>query len=440
MNSTTNPDQNSPAGKVEAAPASDRDEKPIISFCTDIKESVNGIAIDGEKAFNQYCYYIDNVADFYVKQLESSNEKFLRSDLWVPGDALWGLANFKSGESLKQNIIMIFSRIIAAIAYGLAATNKWSNEQKIPTLNIRATAFYGQILLRKLLSSNYYLYNGRCLNACGRLQGQTNLNSMIIGFIFNYNNDPVRRNLNDFFNIELPEIEFDSIEDQIRKLLFQNQQLEKCGCSIKFHTVKTEKNKLLLHFATYPTKKLKGLEDTIIITNEVEFQVDEANEIFRVEHREQGLSYRKEYLLDSLDQIDLASLIKDEKLDYLKKIYHKENNLIFEYNHSSQNMILRFEGEEHHPRVVNESGGFTRKTTVDFSKDKYCILPAHDAFNNMANDNAILVSVSTDPEKAIIFTEIPSDKISNIKNYNYNSYYDLADLCIKYKIGTREGR
>jgi len=439
MNSTNNPDQISKAGETEKTPANDREVAPIISFCTDIKESVNGIEIDGEKAFNQYCYYIDNVADFYVKLLESNNEKFLRTDLWVPGDALWGLANFKNGESLKRNIIVIFSRIISAIAYGLAATNKWSIEQKIPTLNVRATAFYGQILLRKLLSSNYYLYNGRCLNACGRLQGQTNLNSMIIGFIFNQNNDPSKQNLNDFFNIELPEIEFDSIEDQIRKLLFQNQQLEKSGCSIKFHTVKTEKNKLLLHFATYPTKKLKGLEDTIIITNEVEFQVNEANEIFRVEHREQGLSYRKEYLLDSLDKIDLANLIKDEKLDYLKKIYNKGNNLIFEYDNSNQNIILRFEGEEHHPRVVNESGAFTRKTIIDFSKDKYCILPVHEAFNNMTNDNAILVSVNLDLEKAIIFTEIPSYKISNIKNYNYNSYYDLADLCIKYKIEPRKG-
>ena len=90
-------------------------------------------------------------------------------------------------------------------------------------------------------------------------------------------------------------------------------------------------------------------------------------------------------------------------------------------------------------RIVAEAAAALGPIDILFSKDKYCILPVHEAFNNMTNDNAILVSVNLDLEKAIIFTEIPSYKISNIKNYNYNSYYDLADLCIKYKIEPRKG-
>jgi hypothetical protein len=417
--------------------AGENKEIPIISFCTDIKESVQAIEIDGEKAFNQYCYYIDNVADFYIKQLESSEAEFFRSNLWVPGDALWGLANFKNGESLKSKIIVIFSRIISAIAYSLTLTNIWSAEQEIPPLdmmNIRATAFYGQILLRKLSSSNYFLYNGRCLNACGRIQSEAKLNSMVIGFIFSPNNDTAKQKV-DFLNIELPEIEFDGMDEQIRKMLFPNQ-LEKCGCSIKFHTVKTEENKLLLHFATYPTKKLRGLEDTIIITTNVEFQVDKSGKMFRIEHREEGSSYRKEYPLnafDTIDLIDLVDLTADNKLGYLKEIYNNHNNIIFKYDNTSQNLILEFKGEEHYPRVVNESGGHIGKRIIDFSKDRYGILPVHDAFNNLTRDKAILIfTKNRDNEKAIIFTEIPSSKIDDIRDHN--SYYDLADLCIKFKI------
>ncbi len=411
-------------------------ERPIISFCTDIKESVQSIEIDGEKTFNQYCYYIDNVADFYIKQLESSEAEFFRSNLWVPGDALWGLADFKSGESLKNNIITIFSRIISSIAYSLTLTNIWSAEQEIPPLNminIRATAFYGQILLRKLASSNYFLYNGRCLNACGRIQSEAKLNSLIIGFIFSSNNDAAKQKV-DFLNIELPEIEFDSMDEQIRQMLFPNK-LEKCGCSIKFHTVKTEENKLLLHFATYPTKKLRGLEDTVIITTNVEFQVDQAGKMFRIEHREEGASFRKEYPVndfESIDLINLIDLVADNKLGYLKEIYNIHNNIIFKYN-SNHHLILEFQGEEHYPRAVNENGVYIGKRIIDFARDKYCILPVHDAFNNTIRDKAILIfPQNINNERSIIFTEIPSLKINDIRDYNV--YYSSVDLCIKFKI------
>jgi hypothetical protein len=404
-------------------------EIPIISFCTDIKESVQAIEIDGEKAFNQYCYYIDNVADFYINQLEATEAELFRSNLWVPGDALWGVANSKSGASLKDDIMVIFSRIVASIAHGLAVTNIWSNEQEIPPLYIRAAAFYGQIF-KKLLSRNYPLYNGRCLNVCGRIQEKVKPNSLALGFIISRNDDSVKQKL-DFFNIELPEIEFNSMKDQIRKML-QPNQLEKYGCSIKFNTVTTAEHKLLLHFATYPTKELKGLEDTIIIITNVEFQIDKASKVFKVECRDAGPSYRREYEFASFETINLADLIIDNKLDYLTEIYNGDNNLIFKYDKINQNFTLEFTGSRISPRV-NANRELMKKRVIDFSKDKYCVLPVYKTNKPAARDKAILVFVkNTDNEKAIVFTEIPSSKIYNIKNYN--SYYDMADLCIKLKL------
>jgi hypothetical protein len=63
-----------------------------------------------------------------------------------------------------------------------------------------------------------------------------------------------------------------------------------------------------LHFATYPTQRLKGLEDTIIITTKVEFQVDKASKVFRTDPQEEGLSYRKEYNLKSFNQSFMSFL------------------------------------------------------------------------------------------------------------------------------------
>jgi hypothetical protein len=414
-------------------PTKEDNETPIIAFCTDIKESVNRIETDGENAFNQYCYYIDNVADFYIKQLElSSEEVFSRSNLWVPGDALWGLANSKTNASLKSEIIEIFSRIISAIAYGLTLTNKWSNNQAIPPLEMRGAAFYGQIL-KKSLSNKYFLYNGRCLNACGRIQEAIKPNSMVFGFVFSQFQDPAKQRLLDFFNVELPEIEFSSVAEQITRM---SGQLPESGCGIKLQTVRTEENTLLLHFVTYPTKNLKGLEDTVIIATKVDFQIDEENNTIRIDSQEEGLSYRKEYLCNPFEVVNLFDLITDNKLGYLKEIYSKDNNIAIRFNNDTNNFILEFKGESHCPKIINERRVLDRSRIIDFSKHKYCILPVYKAAPDLARGKAILIytkNMGRDKERAIMLTEISSSDVNDIENYNY--YYNSTDLCIKYIIG-----
>ncbi|MFC2146686.1 hypothetical protein ACFLRT_04925, partial [Acidobacteriota bacterium] len=193
-------------------------EVAIGAFCTDIVESVIRIDKYDKRALEHHADYIENVAKMYVTQLTTDKDPepssnlqalFMKSRFWIPGDALWGLVYRDPDETAQTSIVNSFAKIINSCAYGLIKVYEKANALKIDHLKIRAALIGGQVLGREISGTNAVIYNGASLNACGRLQSETDSDSIVLGFAVP-KDEPEPFNLVNL-NVGIPEIELSAL-------------------------------------------------------------------------------------------------------------------------------------------------------------------------------------------------------------------------------------
>lgn len=413
---------------------------PIIAFCTDIEESVTGIEKRGQQAFKQYCNYLKSVAEVFIPKLILANNKteknkYINRYIWMPGDALWGIAATNKTIPFYIAILDSFARIIVSIAYGLTQTNLNLLDTTSSPITIRASSFVGEIFEEKLLNNTISLFNGRSLNACGRMQQYAEPNSLFIGFISKKNNLYSRVNDEDeLFNLGLPEINFNDLRKNINNNIKNINNNINLGCNISFDIVIDENDNNYLKFMTFPTRTLKGLTDTLILTSKVKFSINRINSGFNIESNPCGSYYRKEYSVNISDnQFSLYDLIAlDKNLKYLAEIYTRKEDLIFFYNKDTKSFIINFYGNNHRPRYKE-----TKIKKVDFLKHKYCLLPIYDTHIGRNKDIVLVIQPDNHNKTiALVFKEIQYNELNEIEDYKY--YFNQSNTTIKFVFNNKK--
>ena len=396
----------------------------IGAFCTDISNSTERIEKFQEEALRHHKTYLEAAGKYFIGSVpRSSRQKYVTGDLWVPGDALWGVFYKETGESVHDSVVAALWRAIVSFAHGLSAANSQS-AAGLESLRIRGVFLAGHVM-RETIFRRLRLYNGTALNACGRLEKNAAPNTIIAGFVI-----PI-----DASNGELlfevvarsPVVNVSGLKRQIRA----RPTPTGVGCDIELDVVR-DKDKQLLRFRGWPTREdLRGLSRCRVITTTITLKPKE-EQTFDVCPNYSGHWDRKEALLslgESTSRFDLIELLdraNRESFKFVKEIYAVGDIEFFISPEHDKAFTLQCYRKTDRPRL--QQGDKTK--LVDFTKHSDCVLPTH-TYPISGGAQLLIQAHSGGGNRVLRFCKVAENAL---KSYGeYADYMDSAEAVIEFK-------
>jgi hypothetical protein len=391
----------------------------IGAFCTDVCDSTERIETSEEKALGEHRLYLETVGRTFLKAMRSDlKRQYSAGDLWVPGDSLWAVVHGDPTVTKEEAIATALWRTVAAVCSGLATSNSALSLDRKPLKS--KTVFMGGNVLRELLFGKLRLYNGTALNACGRLEKHVDPNTIVAGFVI-----PKKHSReNDLFHgtAGAPMLDLSELKKVLREASFPQE----CGYDVEVEATQTVDSSFL-RFKAWPERyNLQGLAKANVLFSELHLRMKKEKGIDLTYGFKRNWS-RREIPLDlngTYASFDLTELLRLSQSDFqfLNSIY-KHGDIKFHISRTG--VTLECFAKKDRPEI--ERG--TKAMAVDFTKDRYCILPTHTYISS--DESKILIQAFTDPTSIVLRLNKTNDQ--SLKPYStYEDYLDSATPAVDF--------
>lgn len=395
----------------------------IGAFCTDISDSTERIELFRDEALRHHKSYLQAAGRHFVKSIPASSRKrYAPGDLWVPGDALWGVFYRESGLSLRESVIISLWRAVLSFAHGLSVAN-YAPPPGLDALRIRGVFLAGHVL-REAIFGKLRLYNGRALNACGRLEKNAAPNTVIAGFVIPDGSHG--RELLFESVARSPVIDISGLKRYVRSL----PEPRGVGYDIGVDVVR-DNDRHLLRFTGWPTRRdLRGLGDCNVLTTV--FRLGQKKEesydvcpslVGEWERKEQPVTLREgESYFDLIELIEMANL---RPFDFVQEVYERGDIKFLIPPERGAPPKLHCLRNRDRPRVLKGQ----RTTTVDFTLHHHCFLPTH-THTVSGGAKLLIQSYTREGNRALSFTKIPDHTLDSYDEYA--DYLDSAKASVEF--------
>lgn len=401
----------------------------IGAFCTDIVGSTDRIESFREKALRQHRIYLETAGKQFLQNIsKTSRAEYLSGDLWVPGDALWGILYPEPGKTYSESITASLGHIVYSLAYGLSAANSSQLPPGLDAITIRSVFLAGPII-RETIFDKLTLYNGTALNACGRLEKWAKPNTIIAGFVLS-DDEPLFQSV-----ARSPVID----ANEVKECIMNKPKPRQAGYKVRLETVSNKGNELLRFVGWRTRRDLRGLVECRVLVTRIELLPQKQRGI-EVISPSPGDWDREEVSLPSDKQQgrwELHELINtattSKSLEFLKQIYEEGEIEIFVPSDDNKLFQLKkCHGQRFWPRIKATSPAgirFVRTDVVDFKRASWCILPTHQAAIS-DNEKILIQAYDKNGRKVLCFSKV-SDNLLN-RYEDYADFLDSATPCVEF--------
>lgn len=395
----------------------------IGAFCLDIKDSTERIEQFQEEALKHHKTFLESAGRFFLKSVpKGSRNRYVSGDLWVPGDALWGVFHREAGCDVNESVAISLWRLLLSTAYGLSLCNS-ALPNSLEALRMKGVFLAGRVL-RETVFRRLRLYNGRALNACGRLEKSVDANTIIAGFVV-ADDDGGTRPLFESV-IGSPVIDLLRFKHELRTL----PEAPGLGYDIAADVV-TDTDRKLLRFTGWRTRSdLRGLgKCKVLTTNFTFFPKKEPSIDLTYAYSGEWLRVQKHLTLsDSKSQWDLLELLdvaECEAFSFLKKVY-EAGDIEFSVSLNPSVFKLLCHRKTDRPRILKEE---IKTNIVDFTQHSYCTLPTFT--HTISTGCALFIQArSSQGERALRFSKISHEMLKAYEDYA--DYMDSGDVSIEF--------
>jgi hypothetical protein len=391
----------------------------IGAFCTDISNSTERIERFQELALKHHKAYLEAAGKYFVQKIPKlEREDYVSGDLWVPGDALWGVFYPQPGKTFADSISSSLWRAICSFAYGLSVAN-YSRPKQLDPLSIRGVFLAGRVIRETLFDDRVRLYNGRALNTCGRLEGHVDPNKVVAGFVIP--RETGEEDLSLQAVARSPEVYVsgpESLESHLRSC----RQPRRSGCSIHLKAVLKNDRKLLRFRGWKKRKELRGLLDSSVLTTEITLtpKAEPGFELVYDSIDKWDRSASVELVPNQTEsQWDLHDLLRDDSgpFRFVRHLYRRDELIVTVPSDASKSFVLQSQRRTDRPRILKNQG--THR--VDFGEHSSCFLPTN-VHSDSGGRNVLIQAYRKRGVRTLCFSLVSDDLLSQ-----YDEYADFLD-------------
>jgi|GEM_PF-4850743 len=366
--------------------------KPIGAFCVDISNSVDRIDRIGQAAFEQHRIFLKTLVKTILEESPLHHRPDVKhGDLWVPGDAVWGVFYAAPDQPLKQSVKSALSFGIYVCANALSEALRYAKLQQeevqadLLDFAFKGVFMVGEVLYDQLMDAmdssptdNFRLYCGSALNACGRLEKEAQDNQVLIGYV----NSPESQPIDSLFELQAGSPVMKRID--LERFLARKNNEQHPGCFVYLDSLieqpscECEPGQEYLRFTS---QKLRGLNQSSVqyATAQLKPSFKESGVFVRSLAESKGIIKLWNRVVveqdwqESYDLLDLLEDIEHPAFGHFNEIYRK-GDLILKTKCSDQGengLWLECHAERFKLRGASEDD---QQQAIDFSTNRYAFL------------------------------------------------------------------
>lgn len=366
--------------------------KPIGAFCVDISNSVDRIDRIGQRAFEQHRIFLKTLVKTILEESPLNHRPDVtHGDIWVPGDAVWGVFYAAPDCSLKESIKSALSFGIYTCANALSEALQYATQQPekhredLLDFALRGVFLVGEVIYDQLLdksdsspTDHFRLYSGNALNACGRLEKEAEDNQVLIGYVDSPESLPV----DTLFELQAGSPVLKRID--LERFLSKKHNEQDPGCFAYLDSLieqPNSENEPGQEYLRFSSRKLRGL-------NQSSVQYSAAH--LKPSFKESGIFVRslaeskgiiklwnrvvvEQDWQESYDLLDLLKDIEHPAFGHFNEIYRKGDLILKTQQPDAQQSGLWLECHAERFKLRSSTDDDTQQA-IDFSTNRYAFL------------------------------------------------------------------
>lgn len=366
--------------------------KPIGAFCVDIGNSVDRIDRIGQRAFEQHRIFLKTLVKTILEESPLNHRPDVaHGDIWVPGDAVWGVFYAAPDRSLKASIKSALSFGIYASAHALSEALQYATSQPeayqedLLDFSLRAVFLAGEVIFDQLLdknesssNDNFRLYSGNALNACGRLEKEAENNQVWIGYV----DSPESLPIDSLFDLQAGSPVLKRID--LERFLAKKHHEQVPGCFAYLDTLieqPSSDNEPGQEYLRFTSRKLRGLNQASVQYSTIQLKPSfkESGIFVRSLAESKGIIKLWNRVVveqdwqEAYDLLDLLEDIEHPAFGHFNEIYRKGDLILKTQQADAQQSGLWLECHAERFKLRSSSDDDTRQA-IDFSTNRYAFL------------------------------------------------------------------